>query len=356
MRKWFFMIALIAMCCACGVREYNTFDFEIFEDFPSEANLVKEEIVLSDLLYPRGLVLIDSLLFINERQSDPMIVCYNTMTGVKTSFLRKGRGPGETTNLLNVVAYGDSMIQATVEPETLFIYSADSIRNATLPTDIISLKAGHYGFSTITKVGLRSLIYIGKDVDNKKSNNTRFCIYDTKTGQVDCFGEYPIDDKSLKHIPAEDFSRPTAYQGEIIVKPDGSSAVAFYFYAVGFDIIDIDKREITTSKFYQYPGVTSSYIPEIGANAIRRVPKAHTGFIDSFVSNDHIYFLYSDKRFEDSRYSSGKHILKYDWKGIPVGHYVLDEEIDTFTIDKDERYLYATTTDLENTLLIRYIL
>lgn len=328
-------------------------EFDIFGDFSETKYLTNFEIVSSSFLYPQDIVIIDSLVIANERDSDPMIVRFNMSTQSSDKFLRKGRGPGETTNLLSVRAYGDSLIQASVDPETLFIYDIYDI-DKRLPIEIISLKQGSYAFSTITKTGTGDLIYCGKDPENKKSDNTRFCIYEPRTDSVYCFGEYPSEDNGIKDIPAEDFSRPTAYQGNIIVKPDNSKAVAIYLYAVGFDIINIEERSVLLSKFYQYPQITTTWIPDLNINAVRRIPEAYRGFIDSFCSNEHIYFLYSGKTFNESNYSSGRHILKYDWNGKPVCHYILEEDVDTFAMDKNEENIYATKIDEEAGYLIRY--
>jgi hypothetical protein len=353
--KTFTAIAIfMVLLCSCKSKTVVVTKFDIFEDFDVTTDLTDYEIVTSDLLTPSRIVVLDSLVFASEWQSDPMIVCYDMETQTINRFLRKGRGPGEVSNLLRLYAGGDSTIQATVDPGGLFIYNKADIRNAVMPDEIISLKEGYSAFNSIVKAGPGSVIFMGKDPENTKSPKTRFCIYDLKTDRVHCFGEYPSRDENVKNIPAEDFSRQTAYQGDVVVRPDGSRAVAFYLYAVGFDIIDIKERTVVQSKFYQYPTVSSEYIPEIQANVIRRVPESYRGFINAFCSNDYIYFLYTDKTFGEADSTTGRHILKYDWDGNPVCHYVLDEEVNSFTMDKSEENLYATRIDENSGYLIRY--
>ena len=71
--KVLIILSFIFLFCSCNYK--RNVGFEIFGDFAVVSNLDDYEIITSDLLYPTGIVLLDSVLFINEYKSDPMIVC-----------------------------------------------------------------------------------------------------------------------------------------------------------------------------------------------------------------------------------------------------------------------------------------
>lgn len=105
-------------------------------------------------------------------------------------------------------------------------------------------------------------LYVGRNQDDGP-NMHRFCIWQEETGKIETFGTYPADDRIIDKLPADDFSRPTAYQGTAELSPDRSKAVVTYYYAVGFDILDLPGRRISNSVFYQYPQVESVTIPQL---------------------------------------------------------------------------------------------
>jgi len=222
-----------------------------------------------------------------------------------------------------------------------------------MPTEIVHLKRGYIAHASIAKLDDEKLIYSGKDPYDERTNHTRFSIFNFLSDSVYCFGEYPSEDKEIDKIPSTGYNRLTAYQGNITVKPDKRKAVMIYYYAVGFDIIDITTQTIAISKMYQYPMVDLLTIPNTNIQGIKNNSESYRGFIDLFCNDYFIYVLYSDKTFEEN-YREGRHILKYDWDGNPVCRYILSEEISSFTIDKYEKNLYATRNDEEFGYIIRY--
>lgn len=156
-------------------------------------------------------------------------------------------------------------------------------------------------------------LYVGRNQDDDGPNMHRFCIWQEETGKIETFGTYPADGRIIDKLPADDFSRPTAYHGTAELSPDRSKAVVTYYYAVGFDILDLPGCRISNSVFYQYPQVESVTIPQLKVQAVRRVPESFRGFLDCSCNNEHIYVLYSAKKFSEADCNIGSYILKYDW-------------------------------------------
>lgn len=323
--------------------------------FSKTIELKEPKIIISDLLDPTGIIILDSLIMVSEPNNDPMVSLYCLSGKFITSFLRKGRGPGETSNLLDISPYTDSIIQISVDPESVFLYNKNDLLSGNLlPYNEYNLPKGNYAFSTIMKYSDNEFLYVGKNSNKRDECDNRFCIYHADSDAIDFFGEYPVEDVSITKFPTEDYSKLNAYQGKPLLKPDHSKSVIIYYYAVGFDIIDLETLKVDKNIFYQYPQVETAYIPELKANAIKRNMNAFRGFLDAWCSDNHIYFLYSAKTFSAPDYSIGQYILKYNWDGDPICLYQLDKEISCFALDKDETYIYAGLSEETEARILRY--
>lgn len=344
----FFVLSLLSSCKSFYKKNVQ----DVFSAFSQIHYLDNPQLVLADLYDPQNIMLMDSLLFIRESKNDPMLWAYGLSGECHASFLRKGRGPGETSNLLRICPCDKDTFQASVDPESTFVYRIDSVLNGgKLPAEQYHLPTGSFALSPVITCGEGRLLYIGRVMGD--ANETRFCMYDTATEKIHSFGSYPAGDKEIAEYPVDDYSKLTAYQGDICLKPDGTKAVVIYFYAVGLDILDLQCLEIETSVFYRYPQVELNYIPALKANVVKRKMDGYRGFKDVWCSDDHIYILYTAKRFDEA-YNTGRYILKYDWEGNPLCVYQLSQDVSCIAIDTDETWIYAGISDDKNAQLIRY--
>lgn len=352
------ILAVILLSGLFSCEKHNSVStIDVLKQFSKTIELSQPEVLISDLLDPAGIIKLDSLLVISEPMNDPMLTMYSISGKHIANFLRKGRGPGETSNLLFATSYTDSTFQVTVDPESVFLYKMkDVLSGKTLPYCEFNLPIGKYAFSTILKYNDDDYLYIGKDSEKHDNNDNRFCVYHADSKTIDSFGVYPEKDESIVEFPTEDYSKLNAYQGRPVLKPDHSKSVISYYYAVGFDIIDLKTLHIEKSLFYQYPQVEVSYIPELKINAIKRDLNSLRGFLDVWCNDDSIYFLYSGKFFSNSDHSAGKYILKYNWDGEPLCIYQLDQEISCFTLDKGETTIYAGLSEGMSACIICYSL
>ena len=224
------------------------------------------------------------MFIVSEPDRDPMISSYDRAGNRLRGFLHKGHGPGETRDLLRISLYSNPVVQAPVDPETVFLYELDGLSDGNaLPCAEYRLPAGNYAFSSIHAFAENKVLYAGKSTRHRNGSDRRFRIYDADSDELLAFGDYPPEDA-----------------------------------AAGFDIADLEKAAIERSVFYRYPSIEAIYVPQLKVHAIRRDPDAPSGFPDGWCSDESLYLLHSGKTFSVTDYSAGKYILKFDWSGTPV--------------------------------------
>lgn len=346
------VLAFFCVCC----KNVSPSGTDVLAQFSDRVSLDCRDTVVAHLVNPMGVVFAaDSLLVVSEPQGSPMILIYDLSGRLVQGFLRRGRGPGETSNLLRTSLCSPASIQASVDPETVYIYDIDRLLEGDIqPREEFALPSGAYAFPSISVLDSTHLLYVGKDPSGEPAEEHRFCIYNTVTGITETFGSYPEEDRLIKEFPADDFSKPTAYQGTPVFSPDHSKAVVIYYYAVGFDILDMDGRRIDRSVFYQYPQAEAEWLPEIETHVVRRNPDSQRGFLDCWCNDEHIYLLYSGKTFSQPDYGEGKYILRYGWDGSPQRLYELEHEASCFTVSADESSIYSVVQDREEAYVVRY--
>ena len=353
MKRPLFYLILPLFCVSCNNAVHTVAD--VLDTFPCTVELNGRDTVIAQLLAPSDIIVSDSLLIVGEPQANPMVSLYDLSGRCLSRFLQKGRGPGETLNLMRVSLYSPSSIQAAVDPEAVYVYDMDELlKGEPLPQREYHFPADVHAFPSIAMCSDGLFLYVGRNQDDDGPNMHRFCIWQEGTGEIETFGTYPADDRIIDRLPADDFSRPTAYQGTAELSPDRSKAVVTYYYAVGFDILDLPGRRISNSVFYQYPQVESVTIPQLKVQAVRRVPESFRGFLDCCCNNEHIYVLYSAKKFSEADSNIGSYILKYDWAGTPLCIYKLDCPASCFTIDSEETVIYAAVQDENGASVVSY--
>lgn len=353
MKRSIWILLLCILVVSCREKSVNYYK-DVLEEFAQRVDLSSPATVIDGLVNPTGMSVSDSLILFREDTDSTTAVLYDTAGNHIVDFLWKGRGPGETMNTLDVSFYDDNTIQASVDPERLFLYKVDALLDGEkMPFKIHSLADGDYASATMIQCDEDLLFYVGKDPGNPV-NNTRFCMRDMADGSLGIFGEFPEDDVIIRDFPDNGYSRQTAWQGRPLLKPDHTKVVVPYYYAVGFDIIDIVSREVEYSRFYQYPGVICNYMPQISTTVVKKDEEKYRGFPDVCCTDDAVYFLYSAKKLGDLGNSSGKYVLKFSWTGEPECCYVLDREVAGIAVDKDEEYLYVCVHDMAGGSIDRY--
>lgn len=318
--------------------------------------LVNSEVIVDGLLGVSDICISDTLIVISLRNSHNMIQVLNESGDLLGEGLKFGRGPGETTNILEISNISNGRVCATVADEKVYIYNISSlISGSILPESIIELQEENYAFSSIA-VCDSSLFYVGKDVTKYDENNTIYCIYNFSKDVNSYFGNTFKEDKQSRQYPVNDFTIQTVYQGEPLCRPDMKKVVIPFFYALAFDIVNLEEGnyDIECRKVFTTPGVKIEPIPSLGINTVKRDVTSYVGFLDVSCTQQYIYLLYSEKKFSNNRYNQGRYILKYDWSGNLITKYALDKEVSDFCVDSDNEYILCISNNNEGASLLRY--
>ncbi|MBE9488368.1 MAG: hypothetical protein IMY73_04195 [Bacteroidetes bacterium] len=342
---------LIFAITSCSEKKVNN----CLDDFEETKNLKTEEIVLQNIdSESRNMIMFDSLCVLSSNFDETYLSMYNINSKKTIKWLNKGRGEGEILHFSDMHKYNDSILYVDAEPKMCLMFNIHDIEKG----DYKCLKNVKYSLRPSRNTVLvndSTVIYQGEN-SSKDCLDNRFCMENIKTNKFVSFGEFPKEDEIIFTLPKENSVWFITYQGNIRYNKKKKRAVLFYYGAVGFEIMDTQKQKMEVSKFYQYPIVTITRIecPEFTANRAENVKSSKRGFIDGSCTDTAIYFLYSDKTFEEENKGMGVYVLKYDWKGNPIKKYILDTEITSFSLSEDEQYLYGLSSNDESEFVIKY--
>lgn len=341
------MVIAILLSCSSGQQKS-----QLESDFASAEHLNEYEMLDATDYIDRLEVKGDYIVFkISNRPQQACLV--NTATDRKVYFLTEGRGPGETTNLIDISFFDERTVQASVDPESIMLFDVDSLlAGKTMPEFVYRLSEGQCAFPNITKISEHEVLYCGKS-RGYTDNPTNFCIESVETGMIKGLGIFP-DDEITKSIPTEDYSLQTAYQAKVRPSPDKDRAVAFYFYALGFEILDTKASTVISSRMYSPLGAKVAYNEVMNANFITRDPEALRGFLDVAVTEEYIYLLASLKRFCDDNYNKGQEVYRYSWDGTPDKHFQLALPTSSIAVSADDKTLYAIKNESDYDAVVMY--
>lgn len=100
MKRPLFYLILPLFCVSCNNAVHAVTD--VLDTFPCTVELNGRDTVIAQLLAPSDIIVTDSLLIVGEPQANPMVSLYDLSGRCLSRFLQKGRGPGETLNLMKV--------------------------------------------------------------------------------------------------------------------------------------------------------------------------------------------------------------------------------------------------------------
>lgn len=325
---------------------------QLESDFPSVEHLDEYEMLDVPDYIERMDVKGDYIVFKTSNKSQHACLI-DTANDRKQFFLTEGRGPGETTNLIDISFYDERTVQASVDPESIMLFDVDSLlAGKTMPEFVYRLSEGQCAFPSITKISEHEVLYCGKS-RGYTDNPTNFCIESVETGTIKGFGNFP-DDEITKSIPTEDYSLQTAYQAKVRPSPDKDRAVAFYFYALGFEVLDTKASTVISSRMYSPLGAKVTYNEVMNANFITRDPEALRGFLDVAVTEEYFYLLASLKRFCDDNYNKGQEVYRYSWDGTPDKHFQLALPTSSIAVSADDKTLYAIKNESDYDAVVMY--
>ncbi|NMH87590.1 hypothetical protein HHX25_08745 [Flavivirga sp. Y03] len=160
----------------------------------------------------------------------------------------------------------------------------------------------------------------------------------TTNKEVDSFGffeSYP------KKIPFSAYK--SAHESFIFIKSISRDKIVLaYRFTDAIEIFDLKTRE---SKVIQGPEVYNTQFTSIdagGNNFIMGVTEeTRRSFVNGTVTDKYIYLAYSGSRFNTINSYLSNTVYVYDWNGNPIKKFLLDREILSLTVSKNNKTMYA---------------
>ncbi len=319
----FFVIAIVF----CGCKGINDRDV-VIREFPKESLLSSEIIYVPPvLLSPENMVIYGNHMLVLDSRKDTLFSIFELPS---CRFLGgaglKGRGPGEFS-----IADARSL---TADKDGIFLFDgggANQIKRIHIVDDKLSFETSAY-IKSLTPVngfldlGNDEICYAPYDVDMK--NDLEYVIMNIKDGSVKEVSPYP----GLTNNYANGVERMFAYLKNGVVKPDKSRFASFYVRFKFLRIHDAE-GEVLKNVNVEIEPYNKTYDSDYTKRFIAygSYPKATDKYIYVFCAN----------RYADDLPAGRTELQIWDWDGMPVAKYVLDQRLDCFAISERDGLLYA---------------
>jgi len=305
------------------------------------------EMNLSQLVSsPRHLLLIDEYLVITDLKPQSLIHIFNIKNGDHTTKGIKGYGPGEimsSWSLNNAFTKGEFWIgspgQKTI---SRFTVKDDS------PTPVEQIKLKNEAATIFEPLHLKDSLFIGSNMDGKSI----FTLFNKSGDILEKYGNW----KNSKYKKYPSYIIESIYEGRLRTNKNQTKVLYSYLALDMFMILDLKNKKITkvVGPFRIEPQFK---IESTSTNQPIYSPSTDTlfGYIDSFISDNSIYVLYSGKSQRElmSKPEFAIDILEFDITGQFNANYKLDRSIKAFTVDENNGIFYGITTD-ENPTIVKF--
>lgn len=326
---------LFLFLLSCNTNKTNSWEDRTY-------NLSGEKIALNHFFYsPRGLCIKDSILLINDFNSDTIFYVYNiNEKPIKLiySFGTKGEGPDEyifpaplRINKNNICFYDRS----------LYKYQTIDLSNK----NVYSERVSPVGFYNIIKISDNTYVGDGFFPDSRFK-----LLQEDSCSNLSI--QYPDD-----NINCSSTQKALVYQGNIIKQPNGKKFVYVATYGGIIEIYQITENNIKSlcNKIYHFPQYTpyAHSQNEVSANLKKDNKKSN---LSSYVTDKYIYVLYSGKTLSDPDHNFSNTVYVLDWNGMEVCKYVLDQSLSSICVDYNDQFIYGLYYNTENEFegLIKY--
>lgn len=334
MKRVIFILILTGVLVSCTNTNrsyvYENASCFTYDDFQEEKNLEGFSWdVDSVMLFPTRLQMFDTLLAVLTPQEDEILHFIDLKTGRGiSSHLSIGQGPNE-------VLY-PGFVNTSEK-----IRVADLMASSVLTYEIPDFLHGNLENSEKISLSRRTSGDIRILGDNYIAPSYRddflFYVFDAEGNVVDSIGQYPEWKETVTSI-----ERRTMYEFSFTTNRHDRIAVCYHWTSL-IDILD-EKGHLCNR--LQGPLNFTSLFKEsrnggaIGALSVRG--NRWDAYVASVDCGDEFWVTYSGRSEDDADYGSGvRDILSFGWDGTLHTHYHLNKSISSFTVDKDNRKIYA---------------
>ncbi|WP_422008295.1 BF3164 family lipoprotein [Roseivirga pacifica] len=274
-------------------------------------------------------------LVVTKNLPEELILVYDLASSSRTTMGQYGDGPGEIRNPWS--------LQKSKEPDQVWVASIGQkmlskfniASGDRLAEEQIKLK----GEATVIMepLALNDSLLIGSSLDGKSI----FTVFNREGEIIERLGDWS-EKTEFGEYPAHVVS--ALYEGRL--RTNGNQVLYSCIALDRFMLLDLVKMEMEEFQgpFHIQPEFGT--VPDRGVSVFAPSPDTKFGFIDSFLSDDYVYLLYSGLSPKEIT-QTGKmanDLLVYDLKGNLVHHFLLDVSLKAFSIDENTNTIYGLTS------------
>lgn len=337
-RLYFFIIAVIIFSISCkNEKNIDLRDFKDQKEIVGEIVNIEKELLFD----PLDLIIIDSFLISLDPDNKKMIRIINLNSGqLDYNIVNRGKGPNELIDAITVhKTTNQNFILGT---DKILSYNLSEIIRNNLTPEVVFLNKNERVDLDILRLNDSCFLTTSNFAFENKysllSNNGS--VIQTK---------FKFDDSN---IPFK--YKKIAYQNYLAKHPNEQKFVMACINTPFFEIGTVKNNNIAIQKQYRYEKL--NYKTNDYSNGFRgiEIDKDNVyGFLKLKVTSKYIYLLYSGKteeEYDETLFLSSK-ILVYDWDGIPQKLLSLDQEVFSFAVDSEDKFIYATFFNPDPTLV-----
>lgn len=328
----------------------SCFEVVLTTDTPSVIHFPREVLPI-DRIYPTDMIAIDTFLLIMQHHETEIIKVFSTNTyQLLGAFLRKGGGPNEVVTFGRVSQWlmeeGEPKLVIQSYPNYLAVLNIrKSLENQETVYDrkyTFETEEGKHLFlasNSVYELG-QSELMMTKDPGRSGIKDNSNCFWEMYNH---------AKDKVHRKLVYENFTGlidPLLKSSDRLLKPDRKKVALLYGMVNLIGIVDLEEAHIKQI----YPGGKKFDVQtELAGNN-------HRSYFDEGECTDQYLFALSSKKIkvgnkegvDNTRIAQ---IDIYDWDGHYRYKADLDEPIRIFSVDNNQRYLYAVNT---GDAIIRY--
>jgi len=337
----FVILSVMFMGCSNSSSETDLFRKKI--------NL-KHHLLIDSLADPCVIEVSDTLLFLSNYKTQPLIEVYGISGKVKGKFVEIGK------EQLQIVGTGD--IQSFENGEKIVI------------NDLFSKKLLVFNQKEFLQNNLSNgkVVYVENDktegfdklmltknhiIAESRSPNGRLILMDTGGTTKGYFLSYPR--KELVNTKLDQYSNAALY-GSALVYNQKAEKMALATYCAGIlNIVAVGENSLDSLWSYSEFFPSGVDLMLMGENLVVVHNKdALHGYLDIAASDKFVYALYSGKKINEDGYYYSSTIRVFSWSADSFFEFILDEPIKRLTVSSDDRYIYGISSSKAGSAVVSY--
>lgn len=336
--KNYILLLTLCLCTACTPNKKIVLNevTQNINDFYSVDTLAFEPVCDSILGFPDKILRHGDYLIIQmSRRFGHLIETYSlTENRIVSKNVKYGEAPNEFL-ACDMVALGDNLWLYDMSKRRLGRISLDSIKHISDNSiHTYDLQSYYYRFAM-----LNDSLFLGS---NNMEEAKKLSYVNIKTGEAEMVGEYAYLDNNINKGVLID-----AASCYVDVNPQTKDIALSYRYT---DILEVYDASGNIKWARQGPAhFDIEFRP--GRYGMAKTKKTQKAYVNTYVTAENIYLLYSGCHKAEKNWSYGTEIFAISWQGEPLKKLVLPAAIYAFAIDEANHLLYAY--NVENETLVK---